>query len=575
MTVTVPVPVTVRRTLPLLLLAAAVLSGCARVPTSGPVEQGDEVQAAVQEPFIRVLPQAPTAGLSQLAVLRGFLSASASFDGDHAVARDFLTPTAADRWNADAGVVVYDDEQLSLRRSGRKELVLSARVFARMDARGTFTPERGVDVRRTFRMERVLGEWRIANPPAGLYLTRLDVERSFRPFDLYFVAARGVSLVPDPVYVPVVRPGAATSLVRQLLAGPTPWLAPAVRTAFPPGTSLVVDSVPVENGVAQVDLSRAVLTAADADLSALSAQLVWTLGQLPEVTGVQLLVEGSPLPVTSTSSVQSEKDWAGFDPNVAPATAALAVAAGRVVALHGANRTEVPGPLGDGSVVVRRVAQAWAGDRIAAVSESGTRVYVQPSTEPRRLVRVATGRNFAAPSFDGTGVLWLVDQRRAGSRVLAVQPDGDVQRVGVPQLGDRRVIQVRLARDGARAAVVVRTPRRGTRVAVARVVTKGQRLELSGLRPLELSLLGVRSAAWAAADRLAVLARRGQSVVQPWSLGIDGTVTATGGSLPGAVTLAAAPGRPLLAATVDGRIWENTSLSWRELARASAPAYAG
>ena len=44
-------------------------------------------------------------------------------------------------------------------------------------------------------------------------------------------------LVPAPVIVPLSGSGLATLLVSTLVSGPTPWIAPAVRTAFPEGRS--------------------------------------------------------------------------------------------------------------------------------------------------------------------------------------------------------------------------------------------------------------------------------------------------------------------------------------------------
>ena len=566
-----------------LLAAVCFLAGCAQVPTSGPVEQGEGVQAGVDEPFIRVLPQVPTAGMSPVSVVRGFLAASASFDGDHAVARDYLTPAAAASWDASAGVVVYDDEaRFSLRSTGRRAVELRASIFATIDRDGSLTPRRDTSLTRAFTLRRAAGEWRIVDPPRGLYLTRLDVERSYRALDLFFLAPRSPFLVPDPVYVPVVRPGAATSLVRALLDGPTPWLAPAVRTAFPPRTGLVVDSVPVENGVAQVDLTSEVLQAGEADLAALTAQLVWTLAQLPEVTGVQLSAEGVPLTTSSSTGVQTTQDWAGFDPNAAPTgLTGVGVIDGALVQLAGEDPQPVPGPLGDGSLRLRTPAVTWSNDRTAAVSEDGTTVYVQQQAQPTRAARVYSGVAVATPSFDGAGDLWLVDQRRTGSRVLLVPPDAAstggarVLRVDTASLRGRTVQQLRVARDGTRVALVLASESGGGELVLARVVRTRGGVELDGLRPLERTLTDVQSVAWATSDRIVVLAQEAGAAVQPWVVGVDATVTPTGGSLPGAVDLAAAPQRPLLAATGDGRVWEDTGLSWREVARATDPAYAG
>jgi hypothetical protein len=454
-------------------------------------------------------------------------------------------------------------------------------VIATIDRDGSLRPRRGTTLVQDFRMAKVGGEWRIVDPPRRLLLTQPDVARSFRPLDLFFVSPSGPFLVPDPVYVPVVRPGAATSLVRALLDGPTPWLAPAVRTAFPAETGLVVDSVPVENGVAQVNLTSEVLQSSQADLATLTAQLVWTLTQLPEVTGVQLQAEGVPLTVAS-SGVQTQAEWAQLDPNAAPASAQpIGVSGGRVVVI-GDGVAPVVGPFGDGTYALRTPAPSWAGDRIAAVGSDGRTVLVEPLADPGRTRVVYRGVDVGAPSYDGSGALWLVDQRSDGSHVLVQQPPASadarpppLREVAMPPLRRDRIVLLRVARDGTRAAMVVSTDGGPGRLVLARIVRSGERVALDGFRPVERTLTQVSSVAWAGSDEIAVLGQARGAATQPWLVGVNGTLVPSGGSLRGSVSLAAAPQLPLLAATGDGRVWEDTGLSWQEVARATSPAYAG
>ena len=559
------------------LMSVGAAGGCASVPTSGPVREGDVVQAGIEEPFVRVIPQAPVAGLGPVAVVQGFLAASASFEDDHGVAREFLTPQASDTWDAGAGVVVYDDSAFSVRSTGPKRVEFRAVTPAVIDADGSLTPTGNTTTRTTFGLARSGGEWRIASLPDGLFLTRLDVARSYRALDLFFLAEQGTLLVPDPVYVPIVRPGAATSLMRALLGGPTPWLAPAVRTAFPPDTSLVVDAVPVENGIAQVNLSKEVLSASDAQLSALTAQTVWTLSQLPEVTAVRITAGGRSLSLPGVAGVQTVHDWSGFDPNASPSTVTgLAVNQGRVVEQNGDNFVAVPGPFGHGDYALQTPTASWAGDRIAAVTTDGRRLLVQDRAEPQRVSQVFSGDDLGPPSFDGDGLLWFVDRSdRGGSVVRAVDVNGTVRRVDAPGLARQTVVELDLARDGARAAVVVQRRDGSGELLLARVEHSGSQVSLTGLRHLERTLTDVRSAAWPSSDRIVVLARQGGALIQPWLVGIDGLVTQTGGSAKGLETIAAAPDRPLLAGTTDGRLFESTGLSWRELAPGLDPSYAG
>jgi hypothetical protein len=47
------------------------------------------------------------------------------------------------------------------------------------------------------------------------------------------------------------------------------------------------------------------------------------------------------------------------------------------------------------------------------------------------------------------------------------------------------------------------------------------------------------------------------------------------GTLPELISLAAAPGSPLLGATADGRLWADNGTGWSLLGPGQAPAYPG
>ncbi|HVQ88206.1 MAG TPA: GerMN domain-containing protein, partial [Actinomycetes bacterium] len=259
------------------MLGSTALTGCAHIPTSGPITQDEQVQASIDEPLIRVLARGPQPGLSPEQVVEGFISAEASFEDDHGTARQYLTDEASAAWDPNAGVVVIDDAPAPDFEQFHHVVKMTANEVAFIGADGSLEPRSGGAFHDHFVLQRSDGEWRIAQLRDGLYLTRLDVARTYRSFALHFLAPSQQRLVPDPVFVPVDQSGAATSLVRSLLDGPTRWLAPAVQTAVPAGTELVVDSVPIENGVAQVDLSAQALTADDLGREQLAAQLTWTL----------------------------------------------------------------------------------------------------------------------------------------------------------------------------------------------------------------------------------------------------------------------------------------------------------
>jgi hypothetical protein len=555
------------------------VAGCASIPTASTVRQGEEVQAGGQDdPFIRVLARPPVDGMTQAQIVAGFLEASASFDGDHEVARQYLAPEVRAQWDPASGTVVYDGSAVVFSEDpAANSVVVRAPEVARISARGEYTASgSAVSLAADFALRLVDDEWRIAAAPAGLALTTLDVSRAFRAYNLYFLDPTGSRLVPDPVFVPVQQPGIATTLVRSVLQGPTPWLAPAVSTAVPAGTTLTVDSVPVEDRVARVDLSAQVLDSAPKGREQLSAQLVWTLRQLPEVSEVDLTVNGVDLQVPGAANPQPRASWPQYDPDGFPAGGpdGFAVRDGVLVTLADPI-APVPGPLGSGAVSVSRTAVSPEGDRVAAVV-GGSRLVVGPFEAPVEVAGLG-GAAVTSLSWDPLGTVWVTEQRPGGSALSAVGVDGAPRPVAAPELAGRQVLAVRIARDGCRAAVVA-TPVGGGpgQLYLARVV-RGQQAELAleGLRSIESTLVSVSDASWRDADRVVALARDERGVEQPFVLPGDGTAVRATGALPGLVALAAAPASRLLGATVDGQVWADTGTGWALLGAGRFPAYPG
>jgi len=559
------------------VLITLFVTACAQIPSSGPIEQGEQVRAPFDDPLIRVLPHPPQPGAKPEEVVRGFLAAEASFDDDHGVARQYLTDEASQTWNPDAGVVVIDDDPAPSLVATGHDVHLTAREVAFIGSDGSLKPRSGEVFKDKFVVRREGGEWRISEVPNGLHLTRLDVARTYRSYSLHFFTPDQERLVPDPVFVPVGLTGAATSLVRSLLDGPTRWLAPAVQTAFPAGTELVVDSVPIENGVALVDLSSDVLEADDLDRQRLAAQLVWTVTELPDVTDVQLTVEGSPLRLPSAPLVQNQTTWEQYDPNRLPDSAiGLFARRGTIREIHDSSSTPISGPLGNGRFLARAPAISPDGGLVAALSADGGAAVSQERFLPSDLTTVLVGNDLAAPSIDGASAIWLADRVGGGTRIWVQPRDGRIQQVSSPELRHRHVIAMETALDGARVAVLVRGPDQQGELLIGRVVRGGGTVELQALRSVEDSLSDLRDITWSTADTLVGLGRRRGSPPQPFQIGIDGSIVEVAGTtLQGIDSLAAAPEFALLAATADGQIRQLDGAAWQLLFRGRDPAYPG
>src|SRR4051794_10389291 len=212
---------------------AFALVGCAGVPDRGAVHEGNALPAANQKADVqvRLIVHPPSTGARPEDVVAGFLSAAAA-QSDYAIARTYLTQDASRTWRPTSRALVYDDSAStalgSARASGVARIVsLRAPLLASIAPDGDYSVAApGATVQTDFRLVREQGQWRIANPPAALLLTTLDLSRSLRPQAVYFLNRDLSVVVPDTVFMSATPPGLATALVRALLHGPTAWLSP-------------------------------------------------------------------------------------------------------------------------------------------------------------------------------------------------------------------------------------------------------------------------------------------------------------------------------------------------------------
>ena len=559
------------RALGVLVAAALALTACAGVPTSGPIQQGGAVVPTGDDQLIRVIANPPHDGMTPEEVVRGFQEATASADGTYDIARQYLTPAASAAWDPTAGIEVFDSNGLALTRVASTVQAVG-NLTATIGASGEYdVTEPGTKLTTSYRLERVDGEWRISTPPNGLVLGAADIERSYRSYNLYYFTRDFEVLVPAPITVPRTGTGLATLLVRNLVKGATPWIAPAVSSAFPEGTKLTPDSVPVTDGIADVSLSSEVLAADDATRQKLSAQLVWTLRQVPGVTGVQISVNGQPLTVPGVGTVQPIDSWPLVDPDSLPAQANG----------HAVDKRGLLTILSDGTVsVAAKVKPALAqpavsldSGRVAGLSADRRTLFEARIANVTTAVPVFTGGELSRPSFDRTGAIWVVD-RGTG---LEMVKDGKARPVpvdGLPTgLTDRNLLSVAVSRDGTRMALLVQ---RGTRIQpmVARVDRVGDSVRVSSPRRIESIISDAVDLAWVDAGTLAVLGSTGASSLEVITLEVGSSRQRRLGAPSGSGALAAAPGRVLLVGA-GSSIFANSGSTWARVTDAQSPVYPG
>jgi hypothetical protein len=549
------------------IIGMALLAGCAQVPTSGPVVEVDQaVPDVASTSFVRALARPPRVGMSQTEIVQGFLDAASGFEDAHAVAKLYLTPAAARQWDPDAGSRVYGNGTETLTATTQTEVTFTATQVAAISDRAQYIPARpDTAMTQRFGLVQVDGQWRIADPPDGLLLSRAAVERSYREFQTYFVAEPGGILAPNPVLFQSSQSDVTEALVRSLLAGPGAWLAPAVITGFPEGTQLA--SVSTADGIVRVDLSEQAQQADDVARQQLSAQLLWTLRQVPSMRGVVITAGGQPFPVAGTEAVQPRGSWPQFNPDGLVSDAPwYLVRSGAVLSMSapGTVAAPVPGAAGVGEPPIRHPVISLDQTAVAATDRS-PEVLTARTEAGARWRPARTTATSAGGSWDRTGLLWLPDGA-SGAQVVTVLGSRDVPL----RLPDVRSVQV--SRDGTRV-VVVAGPADDARAYLLRVDRSTGPPTVSA--PRQLPTGPVRAAAWASATQVALLVEDPGQPAQVATVDLGLFSVRLLGGPPRARSVAAGPGRPLLSGTADGQIWQFNGSTWVPLVAGRQPRYPG
>ena len=233
------------------------------------------------------IPTGPAPGASPTAIVLGLPRRDGGLPGVHRGGREYLTDEAAP---AVAARAAARSSTTGERRPTSPSGAVAVEVdgIVRLSARGTYRAVR-TDRRQPARSRALLadqGRRRVADRrtrpdtllrPLVLLRPLLLPVRPVLPRP--HRAARSIA---DPVFLPT-GDQLPTQLVRGLLAGPTPWLGSQAATALPTAAQIEV-SVPLrDDGVAEVQLSQPVADLSTEQQQVLSAQLVWTLRQVPGV----------------------------------------------------------------------------------------------------------------------------------------------------------------------------------------------------------------------------------------------------------------------------------------------------
>ncbi|PZU40894.1 MAG: hypothetical protein DI573_02510 [Microbacterium sp.] len=428
------------RTAAMLVALLLALTGCAGLPTAGPVNPGLGAAEAPDVPDFSFSPDRPQPGATPEQIVEGFVAAATGSQNDWEIAQLFLAPAIRESWRPEAGVTIDrpGSRTVTAIEDGRVEM--SVVVTASVDENGAY--ELADEPTQTFSYglaEQADGQWRITEVPDGIVLDEDNFDNVFRAYSLMYFDPSWNYLVPDVRWFATRNP--ATRITRALLGStPSPWLQESVASAAPEGVSLARQSVPVVQGVARIELTEAALDADPVTLGRLQRQLQASL-QGAGIAGAEMLVDGAaltvePAPVRGTAidarPLVLTDDVFGF------------LSDGEVARLGGMSATIES--LGVTAVSMGR------GEETAAVSLTGGGVARVDADGEATTVDPRAG--LAEPALDPDGVIWTVprDQPTALRATLA---DGTAIDIEGAWVGSSRVQAIQISRDGTRMAAIL------------------------------------------------------------------------------------------------------------------------
>jgi hypothetical protein len=570
-------------------LAALALAAFTAVPDSGPVHAGQQPVAGAA-PNIHVNPREPVPGSQPDSIVTGFRFANSDTTEALGVAKAYLVNGAT--WQPSGAVVVADSgAPLTDVQTGANTVTVKVvdNQIGQIAADGTYQPSpSGHQIEYDYQLTKDPKEndqWRITNAPPNLVLTVAQIQSSYQEGYVYFLRPDEQMLVPVQVFLPVNRDQLAQELLTTLLHGPPAWLKPAVTTALLGGTAPGPTQI---NGVTTVDLPRGAATLSAAQRNAIAAQVAYTLSntKTPSQNFGELKILSGGQPLINSQQLQTAADWPAFDPDALNVNFYYSDSShltrdhlGRLV----------PGDTGEldttpllAPAVAPRTGADAADQLIAGVVQGDNgkeSLYAGPLLAPKQLL---TGSNFTTPSWDSLGNLWTVQQQQSSSapRVL-IAPSGKatLPAVAAPDLANKVIEELNVSRDGTRIAVLA-VSTNVSQVLVGAVAKDGTTIE--NFYPVAPSLTSVTDFVWASSTKLDILdtvpnTNEPGTTSQLWSVDVDGWAPSLtqGTVLTTAVSIAAAPGQPLVVATSLDQIEQYSDGQWQFVGNGSAPHYPG
>ena len=514
------------------LLGSLVLAGCVSVPTSGRVEQANQ-GGKINDTKPEAVPKPPVQDGSPRVIVDGFLFAMSRYQANYQIARQFLTDDARDSWRPEDKITVYTNPKYD---TTDNNVTLSFTRVGQVGTDGSYTATTGPQVQDFGLQKDGNGQWRISNPPDGLLISDSTFSATYASYNLYFFDSQFRTLVPDPIYLPTDGQ-TETALVQALLRGPTSWLKSAVVTEFPSRTSLVGDSVPISDDLAQISLSPSVSGLNDQQKTRLAAQLAWTLGQTDsDLRGFQITVNGDRLQIpkqvgdgeNSYVPISYGSDFAPVPDDTSDALIGIHDGAVIEVGNDGSSLSPRPGALGRKGYDLDSLALSNDGRTVAAVTDDGRNLIYQVSDQAPRTAPLTDPKRLLRPDYTRDDELWAIGGK-PGKQTIQMVKNNKEYDVVAPWLKRIAVTGFKISPDGSRMALIGRSGGKDL-LAVAPIIrgdktpTVGTVRFISMMDTASSQVKLIADLGWVSPTRLLILGAANSSAsYEPYGVEIDGS----------------------------------------------------
>lgn len=527
---------------------AVVLAGCVGIPSSGGVNVGPAVGSGGEVSGAQ-LPSKPPPGATKSEILTDFMQAVVSPEGEYQIARAYLTPAAAQKWDPTKSVLVREGAPATA-DDGSGGITYTVTTKASIDQSGVYSEQSTTSSQSlSFSFAKVKGQWRISSLADGIVVSRGTFGDAFVEQPLYFFDPTFEFLVPDVRWFPAGST-MPTRVVNALLAGPSQSLqGGVVVSAFPQGVKQQ-RAVEVRSSTATVDLSSEAASLKSTAQTQILEQLQESLAS-SNISVVAVDVGGAPLSIPHTSG---KEPATSVNPGVlilkgkkfgfSPKLTDIGRISSQVVALN------------PSAVVLSRKQNS------AAILAAGGVYMATATTSAARLVDARKG--LIAPSIDPFGYVWSVPATD-GTAIRVTDPSGVTHALAASLGGHPRIVSLQVSHDGTRLLLYLKTST-GPQLVVLGIVRGDGNVPSSFGTPLELPVSDADpiDATWVDASSVATL-----GVTDGRDTVITYTVGGTGGdaSIPvDARHIVGGSGEATLRLiTNDDQVFQLRSSGWQEL----------